>query len=135
MSAIYPLQVAIVARLKGNAGVVALVGARVFDTAAPEGTAAPWITIGSPTGVQEGGSLETVGFGHTIYVHAFHSDATGNEGVSAVAAAAKAALRAPLTIAGFGSTGLRLEFETVLAEPNIRHAPMRFRVLALEAAA
>lgn len=132
MSAIYPLQVAVVTRLKGDSGVAALVGAKVFDTAAPAGTATPWITVDSLTGVEEGGTLGTRGFGHTITVHAFDSDLTGNAGVSAVAAAAKVALRAPLAISGHVSTALRLDFETVLEEPNKRHAPMRFRVLALE---
>ena len=132
MSAIGPLQIAVIARLKGDAAVAALVGAKVFDASAPDGTVEPWITVDSPTGVQEGGTLEKAGFGHTITVHAFHSDRTGNEGVSTVAEAAKAALRAPLTITGHSSTALRLDFETVLVEPNKRHANMRFRVRALE---
>lgn len=132
MSAIGPLQVAVVARLKGDAGVLALVGAKVYDSAAPDGTDVPWLTVDSPTGVEEGGTLEKRGFGHTITVHAFHSDRTGNKDVTAVADAAKAALRAPLSIIGHGSTALRMEFETVLVEPNKRHASMRFRVQTLE---
>lgn len=132
MSALYPLQVAVVARLKGDNGVAALVGEKVFDAAAPAGTALPWLTVDQPTGVQEGGSLETRGFNHTITVNAVHSDDTGNAGVMEVGDAAKAALRLPLSVAGHGSTGLRLEFETVLIEPNRRFSPMRFRVLALE---
>ena len=132
MSAIGPLQVAVVARLKGDAGVSALVGAKVFDSSAPDGTEVPWITVDSLTGVEEGGSLDRRGYGHTITVHAFHSDLTGNKGVIEVAAAAKAALRTPLSISGHDSTRLRMEFETVLVEPNKRHANMRFRTLALE---
>lgn len=132
MSAIYPLQKAIVGRLKGDTAVTAIASAKVYDTAAPVGTALPYITIDSPTGVEEGGTLEHRGFGHTIYVHAFADDATGNEAVSTLAAAVKAALRSPLSITGHDSTGLHLDFETVLVEPNIRHAPMRFRVFALE---
>ena len=133
MSALYQLQVAVVARLKGDSGVAALVGAKVFDAAAPDGTAAPWITVDDLTGAEEGGTLEKRGYGHTITVHAFASDLTGNEAVAAVATAAKSALSTALSISGHVAARLKLDFETVLVEPNKRHANMRFRTLALEA--
>jgi uncharacterized protein (DUF2126 family) len=132
VSALYPLQVAVVGRLKGNAGVVALVAAKVFDMTAPTGTVEPWVTVDTPTGVEEGNTLGGYGFGHTITVHAHATDRTGNEEVSAVGAAVKAALRAPLTITGHVAGRLKLDFETTLAEPNRRHMPMRFRLTAWE---
>jgi hypothetical protein len=59
MSAIYPLQVAIVGRLKADSAVAAIVGARkCYDTSAPAGTALPYVTLDSPTGVEESGTLE-----------------------------------------------------------------------------
>ena len=132
MSALGPLQVAVVARLKADAGFGALAGDRVYDGPAPEGTMLPFATLDSPTGVEEGGALGTHGFGHTFMLHAFHSDATGNKGVTEFATVCKAALRATLTVSGHIATKLTLEFETVLIEPNKRHMPMRFRVQTWE---
>lgn len=135
MSAIGPLQIAIVARLKADAAVAAIVGVKVFDGVAPGGTDLPFVTVDSLTGVEEGGALGNVAFGHTAGVHAFASDAEGNKAVLTLAAAVKAALRAPLALTGHSSTRLRLEFETVTSEPgDIRHAPMRFRTFAMETA-
>lgn len=120
------------ARLKADSGVAALVGGKVFDAAAPDGTDLPWITVDDLTGVEEGGTLDKRGYGHTITVHAFASDLTGNEAVATVATAAKAALAAALSISGHVAPRLKLDIETVLVEPNKRHANMRFRTLALE---
>lgn len=139
MSALGPLQVALVARLKGDAGVTALVGSRVYDGVAkpdPVTGAAPtlpWITVDTLTGVEEGAALGSVGFGHTVTVHAFASDAQGNKDAFAVAAAFKSALRLPLAIAGHASTRLKVDFETTLEELGKRHVPVRFRLIALEA--
>lgn len=135
MSALAELHATIVARLKADAGVTALVGAKVFDKMAPTGTAKPFVTVGALTGVEEGSALDHVGFGHTATVDAFADGAEGPKQVYAVAKAVQAALRARLTLTGHSSTRLRLEFETEFEEPDgTRHVPMRFRTFAMETA-
>lgn len=134
MSALEQLQLALVDRLKTNPGMVTAVAGRVYENVAPGDTALPYVTVDAFTGVEQGSALGTLGYGHTAGVHAFGSDAEGNKQALQAAGAVKAALRTPLVLTGFGSTRLKLEFETIVEEPGKRHVPMRFRTVALEAA-
>lgn len=130
----WPLQVAVVARWKADAGVAAIVGERIFDGLAPQGTPMPYIRVGSKT---ENGRhvLGGDGWDDTLTADAF-SDYPGDKEVLALVTAMKAALREPLEIAGFGSARLRQEFATTLVEEDgkVRHAPIRYRAYALETA-
>lgn len=135
MSALAELHAAIVARLKGNAGVVALIGAKVFDKKAPTGTARPFVVVGALTGVEGGSAFDRVGFGHTASVTAYADGTEGPKAVYALATAVKAALRAPLALSSHSSTRLRLDFETEFEDDDgVRNMPMRFRTFAMETA-
>lgn len=135
MSALAVLHAAIVARLKGDSGVTALVAARVYDKQAPTGTTRPFVVVGALTGVEEGSAFGSVGFGHTASVTAYADGTEGPKVVYQVAVAVKTALRAPLTLTGHASTRLKLDFETEFEdEHGVRNMPMRFRTFAMETA-
>lgn len=135
----WPLQVAVVERWLGDAGVSAIVDDRIFDGLAPQGTPMPYIRVGSKTEVGQH-VLGTDGWQDTITADAFTSSAypePASDGpLLALVAAMKAALKAPLTVEGFGSVTLKQEFATTLVEEDgkVRHAPIRYRAYALETA-
>jgi hypothetical protein len=133
MSALWPVQVAMVTALKAAAGVKALVGdpARVYDGQAPQGAAKPYIVVGDHTEAPSN-ALGRLGWSDTITAHVF-SDYAGTKEALAVVTAMDAALAAPLTISGHGAARLKPEFGTVLVEDEgVRHAPRRYRVTTME---
>jgi hypothetical protein len=136
VKALWPVQVAAVARWEADAGVEALVGDRIYDGAAPGDTAMPYVVVGSKTAipVRLFGSQGTEG---TLTVHVF-SEAAGDDEVLDVLSALVAALDTPLTIDDHTDARLKLEFaETLLeneGERTVRHLPARFRVVTLETA-
>lgn len=129
MSAMWPVQVAMVTALKAAAGIKALVGdpARVYDGQAPQGAAMPYIVVGDHTEVPSN-VLGGLGWSDTITCHVFSRYAGTKEALQGVAAM-DAALAGPLTISGHGAARLKPEFGTVLVEEDgVRHAPRRYRV-------
>lgn len=137
MSLLWPLQKALVARLKGDPGVSALVGQRVHDGQAPAGTGYPYVVVGESTEV-EARTMGRSGFTDTVTVHIW-SQYDGRKEALQVLTAIGRALAAPLVLDGYGSARLRQEFVTTLLDTDgpvtLRHVPARFRIFALEAAA
>lgn len=134
MSAIWPVHVALVARLKATAGVVALLGAnpntRVFDGTAPQGTAKPYVVIDSQTG-NRARTLEREGDSGTTNVNIW-SSYQGIKEVSAIEAAVKAALVAPVTVPGWGTVRLMWDQTIpITEESDLRHLVVRFRYFVL----
>jgi len=120
--------------------VAALVGMRVYDGTAPSATSWPYILIDSPTEVESGSAMGMRGFANTVSAHAFSKvvgyDAEYGEGdeARAIVAAMDAAVRtSALTLTGHTAASLRLDFATLLVEPDgTRHAPVRFRATTWE---
>lgn len=118
-----------VARLKGNAGVGALVGQRIYDGKAPQGAELPYTVVGDQT-ERPRRAYGRAGYSDTLTVHHF-SSYDGSQEVLAMVAATNAALQAPLVLAGFQPARLKPEFtEVVVEEDGTRHAPVRYRINA-----
>lgn len=134
MSALPPLQRALVERWKSDPGVTALVGDRVFDGEARQGAVRPYLIVGAMTETPRN-TFAARGFEPTVTTHAF-SDYAGNQQLYEILAAAGAALAAPLDLDGHTAVLLKREFVTTLMERSgdrvVRHLVMRFRARVLE---
>lgn len=119
MSAMWPVHVALVARLKATAGVTALVGQRIHDGQAPQGETFPYIVIDSQTGnVQR--SFERDGDRGTTNINIW-SRYQGLKEAAAIEAAVKAALRTPVTATGWGAVRIKWEQTRPITEgPDTR---------------
>ena len=125
------LQKAVLAALKADAAVAALVGARVFDQA-PQGTACPYLTLGRcesrPVAADGGGveqSLTLTGV----------SRFSGSEEAKAMAAAVRACLHeAVLETDGVRTATLRANFADVFRAGDGRqtYAVVRLRAVTEE---
>lgn len=92
------LQAAVVARLRADAGLLALVAGRVYDEP-PQGALAPWVAIG-PTFGQPFEAVELDGWETVITVETWTRDA-GAAALRAIMAAVYASLHAAeLTLSG-----------------------------------
>lgn len=135
---LWALQVALVDRLKADAGMEALVGDRIFDGMAPEGTEFPYVRVSSKTEVPND-TFGNEGAEVTITLDIFSKPLltlgidTEMEAVAVLGAQNKA-LAVPLNVEGYGSVRLKREFATTLLEDNgtTRHIPARYRAVALE---
>lgn len=129
MSALWPIQKAAVARLKGNAAFMARVTG-VHDGQAPQGATMPYVVIGEPTETSSR-TLERAGWVDTLTMHIFSAYAGRKEALE-IATLMDAALAAPLALDGHTSARLKPEFRTVLVEEGgVRHAPIRYRLFTL----
>jgi hypothetical protein len=130
------VQVALVARWKGYAPLVALVGAKVYDGAAPDGAAPPYIVVGEMTEAPRR-SFARAGHEDTITAHVWSAYNGGKEALG-IMAQMNAALETPLTVAGFGTARLKPEFATTLVDRTgdapLRHLPVRYRIRTRAAA-
>lgn len=125
-------QVAIIAALKANAGVTALVGQRIYDEP-PSGVTYPYIQISSiepaawDTDSVEGATVQ-------IGLHAHSRTAQGRVEVTRIAEAVQAALHrneAALTVAGYNL--IEMIFQTFVADrdPEGRGFTVRMAFQAL----
>jgi hypothetical protein len=133
MTALWPLQVAIVARLRNAGAVTALVGDRITDGSAPDNTPMPYVVIGEST--TDGRPLlnDARGEDNTLVIHTF-SRTPGRKQTLEIVDAIDTALRTPLSVPSWGVISLRMEFATVLVdEDGIRHAAARYRATMYEA--
>lgn len=133
MSLIWAVQVAMVARLKADVPLEALLGDRIYDGKAPDGAALPYVVVGDST-ENAVRALGASGGDTTITAHVF-SDYSGTKQALAIAAAMKAALSSALTLSGYGAARLKQEFVTTLVEEDetkvLRHVPVRYRIASL----
>jgi hypothetical protein len=131
VSALWPLQTALMTRLKGDPTVSGLVGGRIFDGMAPPTATMPYIVTGEPT-EEERGTLGRMGYDQTLTVHVW-SRYQGRMQALQIITAMNNALRTPLSLGGHTSTGLRQDFTTVLVEDDgVRHGYVRYRLFVME---
>jgi hypothetical protein len=131
VSALWPLQKAIVQRLKADAALMGRVSG-IHDGEVPQGAAAlPYVVIGAPTEAPAG-VLGPRGWSDTLTLHVW-SGYDGRKEALEIVALIDAALASPLTLDGHTSARLRQEFLTVLVEDDgVRHAPVRYRAFTFE---
>jgi hypothetical protein len=123
------LQKAIVARLKADAGVVALVGQRIYDQP-PIAPVFPYISLGPDQTLPDRADCYD-GSEVNLQVDAW-SRAVGFPEVKRIAEAARAALQdAPLSLAGHRLVDLTFVDGRTLRDPDglTSHAAMTFRAL------
>ena len=129
MSAAAELQRAVVAALKGDSGLAALVADRVFDHT-PATAAFPYVTLGRLTSYDWSTATER-GSEHLVTLHAW-SQGNGKRQALALMARADAALHdRPLVLDGYALVNLRLEM-TELAYDDAQGAyrgTMRLRAV------
>jgi hypothetical protein len=126
VSALWPIQTAVMARLLSDAPLAALVGTRIYDGEAPQESALPYLVLGEPTET-DASPLGTRGYTDTLTLHAF-SAYQGRKEVLDITSAVELALRPPLALDGHTTARARLEMHTVLIEEDgIRHAAIRYR--------
>ena len=131
MTALLPLQAAIVTALKAHAPLMAVVTG-IHDGQAPQGAAAPYIVVGSATEVP--GPTFGRAWSDTLTLHIW-SDYAGRKEALEILDLMDAALASVLVISGHTSAKLRREFAEVLIDPDgLRHVPARYRVTTWEVA-
>lgn len=116
MSAIWPIQVAMVARLQANAPLQALLGnpMRLFDTIAPAGTLTPYAVIADQIGTRAR-TLDREGDSGTTTINIFTSGESIKQAAQ-IATAIQVALSTPLTVAGFGTVRMMWDQDIPLRE-------------------
>lgn len=123
------LQAAIVALLKGDAGVTALIGTRVYDHVPSESTF-PYVSLG-PMQVL-GDDIEDCGDGSdvTVQIDAW-SITVGYQEVKRIEAAVRNALRTYPTVTNFQVSVVRFDQAQFLRDPDgqTRHAAIQLRYL------
>jgi hypothetical protein len=133
-SPIGPLQVAMVALLKGDTDLVTLLGGqKVFDQRAPEGTQYPYVLVGDHLSIPDN-THTTSGRDITVTVHVWTRTRTNKQGQDIAAAVSAlldhqvAALNAVLV--GHKVVAIRNNFDQALTDPDpeLRQHVLRFRV-------
>lgn len=127
------LQGAIVALLKGDVALTALVAQRVYD-AVPSSPTFPYVTIGD--GQVLGDDTEDCGDGSEINLQIdAWSRAVGYPEVKQIAAAIRAALKNYPTLSGFQVSVVEFLQTQFLRDPDglTRHAAIQFRYLITHA--
>lgn len=135
MSALLPLQIAVVARLEGDTPLMARITG-VHDGMAPEDAQLDYLVIGEPTEVPFG-ALGTDGYQDTLTLHLWSGYVHSRKEVLEIAELVDNALAAPLAINGHTSARLKPEFRTALLDTERGrrwHAPIRYRVTTFEVA-
>lgn len=133
MSALWPVQEALVARLQANATLMTKVSG-VFDGEAWEGEPLPYIVVGSSTEAPAH-TFGRAGWSDTITVHIWAAGGMARRDALEILDLVDASLADPLAISGHQTARLRREFGEVLTDPDgSRHVPARYRVTTRETA-
>lgn len=98
MDSTYPLITSVIALLKADAGVSALVDSRVY-VSAPENATYPFVTVRSEA--QPWATASFSGMKHILRIQAFSTVKTAKQAVDIKAACSDALDRAALSISGF----------------------------------
>lgn len=125
-TALWPLQVAIVTKLRASAPLTALCS--VFDSL-PDDEPMPYVTVGSVFQLPSDNHSDR---GLTVYMDLdIWSEYRGNSQAAQILAAVDAALdRQPLTVTGWTHVSVALEQANTVTDPNpgIRHIKASYRV-------
>jgi hypothetical protein len=128
----WPLQVAVVARLKASPAVVALVGTRIHDGRAPHGEVKPYVVVGE----SDSDAFRTFGGRGSSEAPMLHVFTPANRQTGAdahaIADAIEAALSTAVSVAGWGAVVMREENRSgpLVEEDGTRHLPVRYRAAA-----
>ncbi|MBZ9943440.1 DUF3168 domain-containing protein [Mesorhizobium sp. BR1-1-13] len=123
MDPVLDLQGAIIARLRADAGVTALVGQKVYDVP-PASAVEPYISIG-PTSYQEEYTDCVVGGEVFIQIDAWSTQPAQSE-MRAIAHAIRAAMRADFTLMDTALVSLEHWRTDYLVDGTSMHASIRF---------
>lgn len=126
-SALWPLQVAIVAKLRASTALMALIKG-IYDEP-PKGAKLPYVTVG-PLFELPADAHNQRGLDDIVTLHVW-SDYKGNKEPAEIFAALDAALdRQPLTVAGWTDVSIALDeaHTTSDPDPDIRHIIATYRV-------
>jgi hypothetical protein len=125
MIATIDLQRAVVARLRGNAPLMARVTG-IWDGLAPQGTAMPYVVIGEPD--EDEAMVMGRGYELTVSLHVWSGTTGSSREAQEVARLIALALREPVEVPGYTDAALRPDSPaTVLVEEDgLRHAWMRY---------
>ena len=130
MSAAYELQKAIYATLKADAGVIALVGSRVFDRVPNNYDTFPYVKIGEDV-LSQWDTDDANGFDGSITIHCY-SRYSGKKEAKQIQGAIYAALHnAAITVTGYNVAMLQQLDQNALDEADGKtvHGVQTFRVL------
>lgn len=131
MSALWPVQTAVYARLTSDAALTARATGGVHDGEAPQGAAMPYIVIGEATETRAD-VFGRRGWSDTLTIHIW-SRYPGRMEVLDTLQLIDAALREPLTLTGHTAARLKREFGEVIYDPDgARHVPARYRITTWE---
>lgn len=121
-----PVQAAIVAALEADAGVAALVGARIYDRV-PEATVFPYVSLGPETGDPFDAAAMS-GWDATIQIDTWSRKGGRVEAKTIMAAISARLHRGALNVTGHALVFLLLEFQTVLdgGDGETVHGVQRF---------
>jgi hypothetical protein len=120
--------IAIVAKLKADTSVAALVSDRVFDASPPQETAYPFISIGSWT-MTDLGEKDVAGNDSTVVIHGWAR--TGTKGAAQIADAIYASLHEnDLFIQGFQAVLVRHVSTVHMPDPDgkTHHVAATYRI-------
>lgn len=123
MDPVLDLQGAIIARLRSDAGVAALVGQKIYDVP-PESATEPYISIG-PSSYQEEYTDCIVGGEVFIQLDAWSTQPSQNE-VRKMAHAVRQAMRAEFTLMTNALVSLEHWRTDYLVDGSSKHASIRF---------
>jgi hypothetical protein len=133
VSALWPVQVALAARLNAWPALVAR-GVRFHDGQAPQGVPMPYGVIGEPT--EEPGDVLGAGYDSTFSLHVWSAKSGSSREAYEIAADMDAALAAPLAVTGFGTVTSKLDLRNLFIEDDgARHLWARYRFLSFGGAA
>lgn len=134
MSALWPVQVALMARLKGSTAVDALIGDRIYDGRAPQGTVFPYVVLGTSTS-EPYPVFGREGSYDTLEIHVF-SRYQGRKEALQIVDVIHAELRVPLSVSGWGVYRLSrdLLLPVDVEGDGTRHVVDRREIRALRAA-
>jgi len=135
-SPVNPLQAALVAELKGDSALIALLGGRqaVYDQP-PEGEAYPYIRVGDHLSIPDN-DLTSFGRQVTVTLHIWTKVRSNKPGQDIAARIVELLDHQPdaLTVTGHRVVSIRAEFDQALTDPDpqIRHHVLRFRVITAQ---
>lgn len=124
-----PVRAAIVAALRADAAVGAIMGDRIYSRA-PDAVVFPYSSFGPVIGEPwEGATLS--GWEQSAQIDTWSRQPGGVEALSAMAAIGAALHRAPLAVAGHEFVLINLELQTLMNDPDgvTTHGVQRFRIL------
>lgn len=132
MSALWPIQKALVAQMVANTSLAAAVTG-IYDGMAPEDTAMPYVVVGEPS-EDSFDALGTHGYNATFVIHVWSNQRGTSREAFLIGDLVDAALAPRLTIAGHGSGITRKgEREMLIEDDGTRHLAIRYLFRAMEA--